>query len=98
MPDLGEEAGSLSLGVLAAGGLVDDVRYLGALAEQVHQARLADPAPTAEQQGPAALIAATLAHPGEVAVQRGQLGIAAYEAWHGSPLFTRALLVLCILK
>ncbi|GGN91918.1 hypothetical protein GCM10011579_089220 [Streptomyces albiflavescens] len=85
MPDLGEEAGPFPLGVLASGGLVDDVGHLGALTEEVHEPRLPDATPAAEEQGPAALVAAAVAYPGEVAVQGGQLGCAAYEAWHGSP-------------
>ena len=88
-PDLGEEAGPFPLGVLASGGLVDDVRHLGALTEEVYEPRLPDPASAAEQQRPAALVAAAVAHPGEVAVQSGQLGCAAYEAWHGAPLIAR---------
>ncbi|GHE29490.1 hypothetical protein GCM10017771_45340 [Streptomyces capitiformicae] len=95
MLDLGEEAGPFPLGILASGGLVDDVGHLGALTEEVDEPGLPDPTPAAEQQGPAALVAPAVAHPGEVAVQGGQLGCAAYEAWHGSP---SSLLVLNILK
>lgn len=85
VPDLGEEAGPFPVGVLAPGGLVHDVRHLGALTEEVYESGLPDPASAAEQQGPAALVAPAVAYPGEVAFQGGQLGLATYEAWHGSP-------------